>query len=328
MQGRGRVIAGSIGLVVILQLSLLLAGSLAHGAAQSDVTDRSMVEHADGYDISLAYPEIGIVPADAAIRDFVQADFNAFKEWASHRLLREPRYFAELRYVVLRNDDSMVSIMFSYSFYTGGAHPNLTRSAFNFLIPDGSRVFLPDLVGSAGVKRVSDIAIGNLDAQLTGPNGMSDPNWIRTGAGPYADNFEAFEWLPDKLVLEFDPYQVAAYAAGPQEVDIPLAQLTDVLRPDPRSPLPSFECSEAQTAIEHAICSDMQLAQLDRRTAEAFNMRLRLEASGNQQPTVRAQQQAWLGQRDAACAGRADADLVSCLDPQYQLRLTALQSFN
>ena len=130
------------------------------------------------------------------------------------------------------------------------------------------------------------------------------------------------------LACMADAEVVIRWAAGPQEVDIPLAQLTDVLRPDPRSPLPSFECSEAQTAIEHAICSDMQLAQLDRRTAEAFNMRLRLEASGNQQPIVRAQQQAWLGQRDAACAGRADADMVSCLDPQYQLRLTALQSFN
>lgn len=312
---------GAIGLIAVLALSTTSA------AAQSSVTDASMAEHGDGYDITFAYPQIGNEAADAAIRDFVQADFADFKGWVARRGAQEPPYSAQLTYDVARNDDGVVSILFRYGFYTGGAHPNSTQTAFNFLMPDGARVFLPDLIGSDGVKRVSDMAIGSLDAQLTGPNGMSDPNWIRTGAGPFADNFEAFEWLPDELVLAFDPYQVAAYAAGPQVVHIPRAQLTDVLRQDPRAPLPSFDCTLAETPTEHAICSDMALAQLDRRTAEAFQTRLRYEALSNQPPKVRAQQQAWLGERDAACAGSAGPALVRCLATQYQARLTKLRSF-
>jgi peptidoglycan-N-acetylglucosamine deacetylase len=306
----------------------MLAARFVPASAQSTIQDQSIVDHGDGYDISLSYPELGIDAADAQIRDFVQADLAEFKDWTSHRLPQEPRYGAQLTYSVARNDDSMVSILFRYSFYTGGAHPNLTQTAFNFLMPDGARVFLPDLLGNQGIDRVSALAIRDLDAQLTGPNGMSDPNWISTGAGPYADNFEAFEWLPDEVVLDFDPYQVAAYAAGPQQVHIPLSELQDVLRSDPRAPLPSFDCAAAETDVEHAICSDMHLAQLDRRTAEAFNLRLRLEASGNRPPTVRDQQVAWLAQRDSACAAFADAALVSCLDDQYTARLTALRTFN
>jgi uncharacterized protein len=94
----------------------------------------------------------------------------------------------------------------------------------------------------------------------------------------------------------------------------------------PRAPLPSFDCADARSAVEQAICSDMALARLDRRTAKAFNARLRIEALGNQPPTVTAQQQAWPEECDAACADSFDAARVICLEQQYTVRLSALQN--
>jgi uncharacterized protein YecT (DUF1311 family) len=261
------------------------------------------------------------------MEQWAQSLVDEFRRSLAARSDREPRYSAQLDYDVVRNDDSAVSILFSYWIYTGGAHPNSVTTAFNFLMPDGVRVFLPDLIGDDGIQRVSDIAIADLRPRLTGPNGMSDAAWVARGAGPTADNFESFEWLPDQLVLHFDPYAVAAYAAGPQEVHIPLGKLQDVLRPDPRVPLPSFDCAAASTAVEHAICSDMVLAQLDRRMAEAFAMRVRLEALSGEAPRVRPQQVAWLAERDAACADQSDAALVSCLKGEYAARVRALWSF-
>jgi uncharacterized protein YecT (DUF1311 family) len=273
----------------------------------------------------LAYPQIGIPSADTAMQAWAQALADDFKQTLLERDPREPPYSAQLRYSVARNDDAVVSILFSYSIYTGGAHPNLAQTAFNFLMPDGMRVFLPDVVGNDGIQHVSDLAVADLTARLTGPSGMSDPAWIRTGAAPYADNFETFELLPDEIVVEFDPYAVAAYAAGPQQVHIPLAALQNVLRDDPRAPLPSFDCADALTSVEHAICADTLLAQLDRRTAEAFRARLRYEVLANQPPKVRAEQQAWLTTRDAACANTTSTALVTCLQNQYAARLPALQ---
>jgi len=311
---------------LVLPIALLLTIS-GRTSAQASISQMVQTEQGDGYELRYVYPKIGIPSADATMQDWVHVLADGFKGVLPERGAQEPQYSAQLTYTVGRNDESVVSILFSYSIYTGGAHPNFTQTAFNFLMPDGARVFLPDLVGNDGIQRVSDLAIADLTRQLTGPDAMSDETWIRTGAAPFADNFETFELLPDQIVIEFDPYLVAAYAAGPQKVRIPLAQVQDVLRPDPRAPLPSFDCADARTRVERAICGDMALAQLDRRTAEAFYTRLRLEAQGNQPPTVRAQQQTWLAERDAACTATVDAALVSCLAQQYATRLTALQNF-
>ncbi len=311
---------------LVLPIALLLTIS-GRTSAQASISQMVQTEQGDGYELRYVYPKIGIPSADATMQDWVHVLADGFKGVLPERGAQEPQYSAQLTYAVARNDESVVSILFSYSIYTGGAHPNFTQTAFNFLTPDGARVFLPDLVGNDGIQRVSDLAIADLTARLTGPDGMSDTDWINNGAAPFADNFETFELLPDQLVIEFDPYAVAAYAAGPQKVRIPLTELQDMLRPDPRAPLPSFDCADARTRVERAICSEMALAQLDRRIAEAFNMRLRFEAQGNQPPTVRAQQRAWLIERDAACAASANTALVSCLAQQYASRLTALQSF-
>lgn len=89
----------------------------------------------------------------------------------------------------------------------------------------------------------------------------------------------------DVLAVMFT-YWTYIRGAHPNAVDVTFnylmpdgcARVSDVMRPDPRAPLPSFDCAEASTAVAHAICSNGRRAQLDRRTAEAYAMRLRLEA--------------------------------------------------
>ena len=51
------------------------------------------------------------------------------------------------------------------------------------------------------------------------------------GAGPLPENYQDWLLTPDALVFIFEPYQVAAYAAGPQRVTILLADLQDILAP-------------------------------------------------------------------------------------------------
>jgi hypothetical protein len=61
---------------------------------------------------------------------------------------------------------------------------------------------------------------------------MADPSWIEEGAGPNGDNFARWALVEEGLILFFDPYQVAPYAAGPQVVTIPRAALAGVAAPD------------------------------------------------------------------------------------------------
>src|SRR5262249_42885734 len=134
------------------------------------------------------------------LETWARSVLDDFRTSLAARTAQENPYFARLSYTVTRNDERAVVVAFLYNVYTGGAHPNSVQTTFNFLMPDGARVFLPDLVGDAGIQRVSDLAIADLGVQL-GSQGYSDPNWIRQGAGPHAETFEAFEWLPSEVVL-------------------------------------------------------------------------------------------------------------------------------
>jgi len=257
-----RVLARALCVVAVAVVFGLTIGS--SGSAQVAISDQTIDEHTDGSDIQFAYPRIGLAQDDAMLQDFVNGLLSDFKSTVAARLKSDPKYFAQLTYSVSRNDEQAVVVIFEYDIDTGGAHPNTTRTAFNFLMPDGARVFLPDLIGADGIQRVSDIAVSDLTSTLLA-SGYADPDWIRTGAGPHADNFDIFEWLPSEVLVHFDAYAVASYAQGPQEVHIPMSRLQAFIRPDPRAPLPSFDCAAASTDVENAICSDQALAQLDRR---------------------------------------------------------------
>jgi hypothetical protein len=58
------------------------------------------------------------------------------------------------------------------------------------------------------------------------------PDQIEVGAGPRADNYRAWAITKQGLWITFDPYQVAAYAAGRQYVLVPYSALKDIIRPD------------------------------------------------------------------------------------------------
>ncbi len=59
-----------------------------------------------------------------------------------------------------------------------------------------------------------------------------------TGADPSADNYRNWNITADGLLITFDEYQVAAYAAGPQIVIVPYTVLKSII--DPQGPLSPF----------------------------------------------------------------------------------------
>jgi len=65
---------------------------------------------------------------------------------------------------------------------------------------------------------------GGLNIELTAE--------IDTGAGPRADNYRAWNITRKGLWITFDPYQVAAYAGGPQHILVPYSILKDIIKPD------------------------------------------------------------------------------------------------
>lgn len=95
---------------------------------------------------------------------------------------------------------------------------------------------------------------------------------------------------------------------------------------------PSFDCLQAQTAVERLICHDSELARFDRRLAEAYGARRSgLDEAGR--AALRAEQQAWLRKRGESCGLGASRELpqdeaawaaAPCLATMYRTRLAEL----
>lgn len=274
-------------------------------------------------EITIGYPVTGNKAIDATIQGYVHHAVEDFKGFSTAEQPGDGAYTLETDYSVERNDGKMFAVLFSSELDTHGAHPSHGEDTFNFTLPDGAQVFLPEIVdGSRGLAAVSRLATADLIKTIgSGAEPASDPDTIKMGTTPIADNFKVFVLLPGKLHLFFPEYQVASYAAGPQEAYIPLAALKDVMRADWKAPAASFDCKKAATTIEHAICADAALARLDRQVAETYQVGLKNAYEPTAQETLRQSQRDWIAKRNKTCGG---GEVGSCLTKFYRDRLAVL----
>lgn len=89
---------------------------------------------------------------------------------------------------------------------------------------------------------------------------------------------------------------------------------------------PSFECAKAEGAAEELVCSDTELAALDRRLSEVYAAALEaaggLDAGADEAvSTLKAMQRGWIGGRNECW--KAD-DLAACVGDAYLRRTTEL----
>ncbi len=314
--------------VVLALLFLAAVGPAVAASGNLPVQQLTLERKTAQHEISILYPKTGNAAIDRQVAEWVkqQADDFAGLEGGG---VNRGAYTLDISFAVIRNDSEMFETLFEIEMATGGAHPNHTLETLNFVVPSGERVYLAEMVGPAGLKRISELAIENLIKELTGggDDAVTDADWIRRGAEPYAGNFEIFSLMKDRLILYFPEYQIAAYAAGPQKTEIPLSKLRRVVRDrsDWAKPQPSFDCDKASTAVEKGLCADVELARLDRKMAHAYYWKLQLADGDAGKAREREAQRAFLAKRDATCGTLADAALGQCLTAQYRQRMKALE---
>jgi len=84
----------------------------------------------------------------------------------------------------------------------------------------------------------------------------------------------------------------------------------------------SFNCQRAKTQIEHRICNNKQLSQLDSQLGTVYK-KTRKSLPPKDQQQLRQAQRTWLALREQHCVA---ADLL-CLTHMYQLRIRTLSSW-
>jgi hypothetical protein len=132
--------------------------------------------------------------------------------------------------------DDLISIEFTEATYeAGAAHGNSVTTVLNYDVKNGKKLALADLFNpkSNYLSVISTYCITNLrERAKKDQDAMLDEDMMKSGASPRADNYQACAITKKGLWVTFDPYQVAAYAAGPQHVLVPYSALKDIIKAD------------------------------------------------------------------------------------------------
>jgi len=132
----------------------------------------------------------------------------------------------ELRYALISQIGDLWSFKFDFWFYSdGAAHPGLNSITMTYDLGQGRELALGDLFlpNVNYLEVISNYCVNELRKRP-----YSD-SFFLNGADPTPENYRNWNIAPDGLLITFDEYQVAPYAAGPQQVTVPYNELTSVI---------------------------------------------------------------------------------------------------
>ena len=142
----------------------------------------------------------------------------------------------DVTYDVEYADDDLISVSFLADTYAGGVHPNHNFFTLTYDLRQGRELRLSDLFrpGAKYLEAVAAYATRDLQSRKE-PGGDENlglaQDVFADGAKPTAENYARWNITRKGLMFTFDPYQVGPYAAGPQTVIIPYAELKEIAKP-------------------------------------------------------------------------------------------------
>lgn len=197
------------------------------------IVDKKETEVTTAYSIDNTIPQISGLTNKAT-----QDDFNQYVNDSVLRVNRTVKFTdpnlgsgkntIELKYDIEYATNDFVSIMISGYQYMGGAHGFTVFIPINYDLKNNTRIELSDLFKSGAdyLTKLSTYSIARLKTKL---GADADQKWIEDGAAAKAENYQLFTFSESGLKITFGDYQVAAYAAGPQNVTIPWSELKTIL---------------------------------------------------------------------------------------------------
>lgn len=141
----------------------------------------------------------------------------------------------DIGYQIRLATDDLISVEFHEGQYSrGAAHGNSYTAVLNYDVKNGKKLALADLFTpqSKYLGAISNYCMKELRERAKKGDSMILEDQIESGAGPRADNYDSWSITRKGLWITFDPYEVAAYAGGPQHILVPYSVLKDVVKPD------------------------------------------------------------------------------------------------
>lgn len=144
--------------------------------------------------------------------------------------------FFDARHTIISQRGNLWSLKFDFSGYAdGAAHPYHYTLTLNYDLEQGAKLSLKDLFpkDSNYLEVIARYCIVELSKRDIGFYGG-----FQQGAEPTNDNYRNWNVTQDGILITFNEYQVAPYAAGMQTVLVPYSELTTLI--NRQSPLTVF----------------------------------------------------------------------------------------
>lgn len=136
--------------------------------------------------------------------------------------------FLEVKYNLVSQTGDLWSFKFDFNFYSdGAAHPGSYSITINYDLGQGKELALADLFlpNTDYLGAIANYCITELSKRPFFDGPFAD------GAQPKPENYRNWNITPDGLLITFNEYQVAPYAAGPQSVTVPYSALKSLIHP-------------------------------------------------------------------------------------------------
>ena len=135
-------------------------------------------------------------------------------------------------------NSKVLSMVFDVNtYFAGAAHPNHNTFSMNIDLEQNQELTLDDFFvsGKNYIAKLSTTTIAEIRANPNDGHESEtrewDEEWLERGAGPNEINFHTVTIAPEGFYIEFDPYDIDAYAYGSTEVVVPYAQLSGYVSP-------------------------------------------------------------------------------------------------
>ncbi|MCC7116904.1 MAG: DUF3298 domain-containing protein [Anaerolineales bacterium] len=167
---------------------------------------------------------------NSALKAIVESEVEAFKggmaEMPTEPLVAGSSF--NLAYELVSQKENIWSIKFNGEGYTdGAAHPYHYSITINYDLTNGRQLELAELFNADPLPTIAEYCKAELSKRNIGFD-----DGFQQGVEPIPDNYRNWNLSAEGLVITFDEYQVAPYAAGPQVVTIPFSALQGQINPE------------------------------------------------------------------------------------------------
>lgn len=220
--------------IALCALTFLFLPAMASAqSAQAYAGASLLIENAKRPSVSLSYPVFGKKNIDKAIKFFVDNQASAYLQMANENfeaMDEESRKLAQWEmngsFTVTQPSKDIVSIVFTIESYSGGAHGNYSEEVLNFDLKTDRELQFQDLFEepSVALKLLSQYCASALKEKI---GEQADADMIAYGTYPTLANFSEIQLAPGKVIIHFQPYQVAPWVEGAPQIVVPLEKLSE-----------------------------------------------------------------------------------------------------